>query len=114
VVGVTPKGGFGPVGGTGMEGEDSPPSPDDEDTEPPPSNRELALVARRTIAAVAAEQALPTDHSLIDEALKQRLADAGQTVLTVREHLADDGTIVRDSVQQTPKRGPGRPRKNPL
>ena len=42
VIGVTPKGGFGPVGGgASLEAEDTP--ADDEDGEPPPSNRELAM-----------------------------------------------------------------------
>jgi hypothetical protein len=43
VVGVTPKGGFGPVGGgAGLEAEDTP--ADDEDAGPGPSNRELAMM----------------------------------------------------------------------
>jgi hypothetical protein len=42
VVGVTGKGGFGPVGGASLEADDNP--ADDEDAEPPPSNRELAMM----------------------------------------------------------------------
>jgi hypothetical protein len=44
VVGVTPHGGFGPVGGAALEADDNPPSVDDEDSEPGPSNRELATM----------------------------------------------------------------------
>jgi hypothetical protein len=44
VVGVAPRGGLSPVGGTVMEGDDDVPSPDDEDSEPGPSNRELAMM----------------------------------------------------------------------
>jgi hypothetical protein len=86
VVGVAPKGGFGEVGGATLEADEAAAVADDEDAEPPPSNRELAvMVARRTLAAVAAEQSLPGDRSLVD----QVLADVPV------------------------KRGPGRPRKEP-
>jgi len=47
VVGVAPRGGLSPVGGTVMEGDDDVPQPDDEDSEPGPSNRELAAIGRR-------------------------------------------------------------------
>jgi hypothetical protein len=44
VVGVAPAGGFGPVGGAVLEGDSDTPAPDDEDSEPGPSNRELAMM----------------------------------------------------------------------
>ena len=45
VVGVQVKGGFGDVGGAVLEAEDNP--PDDEDSEPGPSKREMAEMAPR-------------------------------------------------------------------
>jgi len=45
VVGVAPKGNLSPVGGTVLEGDDDVPQPDDEDSEPGPSKRELAAMA---------------------------------------------------------------------
>jgi hypothetical protein len=45
VVGVSPKGGFGSVGGAGLEADEAEVSADDEDSEPGPSNRELAAMA---------------------------------------------------------------------
>jgi len=44
VVGVQVKGGFGEVGGAALEAEDTPADAEDEDSEPGPSNRELAAM----------------------------------------------------------------------
>jgi hypothetical protein len=44
VVGVAPRGGLSPAGGQPLEGDDAVPQPDDEDSEPGPSNRELAMM----------------------------------------------------------------------
>jgi hypothetical protein len=44
VLGVTTKNGFGPFGGAALEAEDSPATEEDEDSEPGPSNRELAMM----------------------------------------------------------------------
>ena len=51
VIGVAPRGGFGPVGGAALEAEDPPASDDDEDAEPGLSNRELAMARRARDAA---------------------------------------------------------------
>jgi hypothetical protein len=82
VVGVAPKGGLSPAGGTVMEGDDDVPQPDDEDSEPGPSNRERAAMGLRTMG-------LPQ--------MAQRVESGSGP----------------DFVEHPPKRGPGRPRKEP-
>jgi len=106
VVGVAPTGGLNPVGGT-LEGDDNP-VVDDEDREPGPSNRELAMMAPRRpslTAAIAGKLGNLADS--VDKVVDS--IDAPK-----REDLGDLHVSALDVIGPPPaKRGPGRPRKEP-
>jgi hypothetical protein len=96
VVGVTVQGGFGPVGGAAIEADDTP--PEDEDSEPGPSNRELAsMPMMRPRPAPSPPLAAPDP-------------DAKVFIETDGKRASLDDELDKPAAV---KRGPGRPRKEP-